>query len=191
MSSYDKTINRLAKSKARLSPNQRLADLNVVNSDLRVLNKRNQDTKNFVEYKATQIVRCQDRIRQTTLSSRYKMFSKLARDVERTQDSGIAVANQLLKNSKSQSQLRRNNAASSYGLISQQEISSKTLEHIIEQTKTNRKLKERSMGASMDKSGYNSFNNKSQLNTSQMSLTDFYMSRSQCDVSKIKRTYKN
>lgn len=58
MSSYDKTINRLAKSKARLSPNQRLADLNVVNSDLRVLNKRNQDTKNFVEYKATQIVRC-------------------------------------------------------------------------------------------------------------------------------------
>ena len=32
--------------------------------------------------------------------------------------------------------------------------------------------------------------NKS-LNTSQMSLTEFYMSRSQCDISKLKKTYNN
>jgi hypothetical protein len=63
MGSYDKTINRLAKNKARQSPNKQLADLNSINCDLRVLNKKNLDAKNFLEYKTSQIVRCQDRLR--------------------------------------------------------------------------------------------------------------------------------
>ena len=48
------------------------------------MTKKNNETKNFVEYKASQIVRTQDRIRQSTLSSHYKQFSKLAREADRT-----------------------------------------------------------------------------------------------------------
>ena len=48
------------------------------------MTKKNNETKNFVEYKASQIVRSQDRIRQSTLSSHYKQFSKLAREADRT-----------------------------------------------------------------------------------------------------------
>ena len=90
MSSYDKAINSLAKSKARLSPKKKILEQNHANKDLRMLNKKNHETKNFMEYKASQIVRSQDRIRQTTLSSRYKMFSMLAREVDRTEGQGTA-----------------------------------------------------------------------------------------------------
>ena len=63
MSSYDKAINSLARSKARLSPKKKIQEQTHANKDLRMLNKKNQDTKNFMEYKASQIVRSQDRIR--------------------------------------------------------------------------------------------------------------------------------
>ena len=52
------------------------------------MTKKNNETKNFVEYKASQIVRSQDRIRQSTLSSHYKQFSKLAREAVRTTGNG-------------------------------------------------------------------------------------------------------
>ena len=51
--------------------------------------KKSDVSKNLVEYKATQLVRSQDRIRQTTLSGRFKQFSKLARDIEATKDSHV------------------------------------------------------------------------------------------------------
>ncbi len=182
MASYDKTINRLAQSKAKQSPNQRLADLNAVNSDLRVLNKKNQDTKNFLEYKTSQIVRCQDRLRQTTLSSRFKQFSKLARDVEMTQSSGLAVNSQLLKKSQSRNSLTTSRLGGAQQRLQSQDFSKK-FEHIIEQTKTNRKIKEFTNASNAQKP---KSINKSLLNASQMSLTDFYLSQTKCDLSKLK-----
>lgn len=63
MASYDTTIRKLARDKARMSPDKRIAEQSSINADLRILTKKNKETKNFVEYKASQIVRSQDRIR--------------------------------------------------------------------------------------------------------------------------------
>lgn len=65
---------------------------------------------------------------------------------------------------------------------------SQTFEHIIECNKNNRKIKEHSELSRVGKT--HSSYNKSH-NMSQVSLTEFYMSRSQCDLSKLKKTYKN
>jgi len=53
LATYAKTINQLAKDKAKRSPEKRIADLAMVKADLRVLNKKNANSKNFVEYKAS------------------------------------------------------------------------------------------------------------------------------------------
>lgn len=91
MANYDKTIKKLAKVKAKMSPHKHFDEMSRANADLRVLNRRNQNTKNFVEYKASQIVRCQNRIRQETLSSKFKQFSAIARDVERTNENSNTI----------------------------------------------------------------------------------------------------
>ena len=53
MAIYDTTINKIAKAKARLSPDKRISDQSTANADLRDLTKKNKETKNFVEYKVS------------------------------------------------------------------------------------------------------------------------------------------
>ena len=72
-----------------MSPKKLILEQESVNGNLREMMKKSDVSKNLVEYKATQLVRSQDRIRQTTLSGRFKQFSKLARDIEATKDSHV------------------------------------------------------------------------------------------------------
>ena len=65
--------------------------------------------------------------------------------------------------------------------------SKKTFEHIIEQNKANRKINEQTL---LNKVNRSKVTTKSNLDTSQMSLTEFYMSRSQCDASKFAKSKK-
>ena len=66
-----------------------------------------------------------------------------------------------------------------------------SLEKIIEQNKNNRKINERSLLVQFSRSKLVPSKSSKDPNLSAMSLTDFYMSRSQCDATKLKRTYKN
>ena len=83
MVQYDKTINKLARKKASVNTIERIKEQSMTGTALRLQNKRNQDTKNFMEYKVSQIVRSHDRQRSSTLQVHLKEFSKLSRDFER------------------------------------------------------------------------------------------------------------
>lgn len=191
MASYDTTIKRLARQKTSLSPSRLIAEQQVLNADLRDLNRKKNETKSMVEYKASQLVRSQDRIRQSTLSSHYKQFSKLSRDADRTASQEHLLVNRIQSYCGKAKVLRNSKHSNTNG--SRSLSGTQSLEMIVEHTKNNRKILERS--------SYNSKSNaprsllqldKSQLNSSQMSLTEFYMSRSQVDLRKIKKkTYKN
>ena len=66
---------------------------------------------------------------------------------------------------------------------------SQTFEQIIECNKNNRKINQRSL---LSKFGRQNMSQSMKSgNMSQVSLTEFYMSRSQCDITKLKKTYKN
>ena len=102
---------------------------------LRFENKKNSQTKNFVEYKASQIVRNQDRIRQQTLSSHYKQFSKLAKDVDRTirtaQTSPARLSSPARSRSRSRRSLSRDRNAQAIVSSANNDVA-KTFEQIIE-----------------------------------------------------------
>ena len=103
-----------------------------------------------MEYKASQIVRSQDRIRQNTLSSRYKMFSKLAREVDRTEDRTMTVQSQIMRTGKLNAPKSRHHSQSMLsvkesGTGARENTSKKPLEAIIEYNKNNRKINERSL----------------------------------------------
>ena len=53
MLSYDKTITRMARDKSRLSPEKLILEQVAVGNDLRMMTKKNQDTKNLMEYRAS------------------------------------------------------------------------------------------------------------------------------------------
>lgn len=148
--------------------------------------KNSQETKKQVEYKATQIVRSQDRLRQSTLASRFKQFSKLSRDFDTLNDSHTSQL--FMGSSKSQRQTRHSARRAS----PRKEENKQTLEHMIAQNKNNRRLNARSslQQQQLSQRGMKLSGSSKSIDTSQMSLTDFYMSRSQCDASKFRRNLK-
>ena len=101
MVQYDKTINKLARSKASANPVERIKEQNTAGTALRLQNKRNQDTKNFMEYKVSQLVRSHDRQRSSTLQVHLKEFSKLSRDFERVKLGSKQVVQQIPSPNKS------------------------------------------------------------------------------------------